>query len=85
VGWRNSRRRESQVEPKGGPEGRNEDASRRIGQKVERQGRLKARAGNRLESQLKNLTADESRDVELEGRAGDKPGGASCRQVGRRG
>jgi len=72
VGWRNGRRRKSQVEPKGGPEGGNEDASRRIGQKVERQGWLKAQAGDRLESQLENLTADESWAVELEGRAGDR-------------
>jgi hypothetical protein len=72
VGWRNGRRRESQAEPKGGPEGGNEDASRRISQKVEREGWLKAQAGDGLESQLENLTADESRAVELEGIAGDR-------------
>jgi hypothetical protein len=72
VGWRNGGRRKSQAEPKGGPEGGDEDASLRIGQKVERQGWLKAQAGDKLESQLENLTADESWRVELEGRAGDR-------------
>jgi len=60
VGWRNGRRRESQAEPKSEAEGRYGDASRRISQKVERHGGLKAQAGNWLESQLENLAADES-------------------------
>jgi len=85
VGWRNGRRRESQVEPKGGPEGGNEDASRRISQKVEREGWLKAQAGDRLESQLENLTADESRAVELEGGAGGRQAARVAGMIGRRG
>jgi len=72
VGWRNGGRRKSQAEPKGGPEGGDEDASRRFGQKVEQESWLKAQAGDTLESQLENLTADESRAVELEGIAGDR-------------
>jgi len=60
AGWRNGRRRESQAGPKGEAEGRCGDASRRIGQKVERHGGLKAQAGDWLESQLENLAADES-------------------------